>query len=189
MTDGTDRVLASIDEAIDGYVSEDWTVGDDAMRWQPEEPERQASAWANFGYLTEHVIVRPPDEPGNGHVTCGAYPVLEVVDEFQRLLVDRFYARPIWESALDLSWCSWSTAEEELSGEPHWDDSLAASLDRTREGQPEPTALGSSPVLVARTAEAIEKALRSKSEPDPEPLAVNWKVDAGHVSRKRRNRR
>lgn len=38
MTDSTDRVLASIDEAIDGYVSEDWAVSGDAMRWQPEEP-------------------------------------------------------------------------------------------------------------------------------------------------------
>jgi hypothetical protein len=36
MTDNTDRVLASIDEALEGYVSEDWAVSGDAMRWRPD---------------------------------------------------------------------------------------------------------------------------------------------------------
>jgi hypothetical protein len=39
VTDSTDRVLASIDETIDGYVSEDWAVSGDAMRWQAEKPD------------------------------------------------------------------------------------------------------------------------------------------------------
>jgi len=39
VTDSTDKVLVSIDEAIDGYVSEDESVSYDAMRWQPEEPD------------------------------------------------------------------------------------------------------------------------------------------------------
>lgn len=38
MTD-VDRTLAAIDEAIDGYVTWDPAVSDDAMRWAPEEME------------------------------------------------------------------------------------------------------------------------------------------------------
>lgn len=197
MSDSTDRVLASIDEVIDGYVSEDWTVGDDAMRWRPEEPERLTPAWADFAYLPEHVIVRPPDVANEWHTSWGGgYPVLEVVDEFQRLLFDRLYSQPTWistadvdTSMLDLSWCNWSAPEETPDVEPHWDDSLVASMDRTRQGEPEPAVFGPSPVVIARTTEAIEEALRSQAKPEPEPLAVNWKVDAGRVSRKHRNRR
>lgn len=80
MTDSTERVLASIDEILDGYVSEDRTVSDDAMRWRPEEPEQQMvrayiapvgtpldaepSAWTNVGYASSeggHDVFQPSD--------------------------------------------------------------------------------------------------------------------------------
>lgn len=56
MTEPTRRVLASIDDAINGYVSEDDTVSYDAMRWSPEEPQKPnpgRAYWAPPGTLDE----------------------------------------------------------------------------------------------------------------------------------------
>lgn len=42
MTDDTERVLANIHDAIEGYVTWDPETSADAMRWRPEQPERPA---------------------------------------------------------------------------------------------------------------------------------------------------
>jgi hypothetical protein len=63
MSGDTDRVLASIDEAIDGYVRDDWAVSGDAMRWQPDAPETQQHSggdgeWNTLGVLADRGFVR-----------------------------------------------------------------------------------------------------------------------------------
>lgn len=215
MTEGTDRALAAIDEAIDGYVSEDWHVSGDAMRWQPEEPE-QSGKWIAPG---EGWIQSDQVRVGEELLRTMAERLARLFENMRcaeaGVFVQRYVAglseaaddgparqetyagwSDVWQQAFEGAWCT-SVWVDELRVEayrpgnpagiePHWDDSLVASLDRIRERQPERAALASSPVLVTRTSEAIEEALRSQSEPDVEPLTVNWKVDAGHVSRRRR---
>ena len=223
MTDSTDRVLASIDEAIDGYVSEDWTVGDDAMRWRPEEPEQreqgdpwiasevwgqaiQSAASASvvdwFGeYFDEHMALSGFQRAFLNQMYASTTPDFE--SDYARAYRERYAGwSDTWRQTFEGSWCTatWidelrvdgyrpAKAEASSGVEPHWDDSLVASMDRTRQGEPEPAVFGPSPVVIARTTEAIEEALRSHAKPEPEPLTVNWKVDAGRVSGKRRNRR
>jgi hypothetical protein len=41
MTDQTERVLANIDDAIEGYVTNDYDVSADAMRWTPEPADEE----------------------------------------------------------------------------------------------------------------------------------------------------
>jgi hypothetical protein len=189
----TDRVLASIDEAIDGYVSEDWSVGDDAMRWRPEEPEpyragvyfapmgtpaEGSPAWAFLGYLTEDITARLPGEPENRNATWdGASASRVVVDECQMLLVHRFGGLPFWEQALDLSWCNWAPPAEEPEVEPHWDDSLEASLERTRSATPGGSEFWSNPRAVARAGASIDEAMRTELDQSPGPLSATWLVN------------
>ena len=56
MTDDTDRVLASIDDAIDGYVTWDGD-SDDALNWEanPAEPFDEA-AWLQDGYVDDEGV-------------------------------------------------------------------------------------------------------------------------------------
>lgn len=178
MTESTDRVLASIDEAIDGYVSEDWTVGDDAMRWRPEEPEQdeQGDPWIASEVWDQVVRVDVgglvvdwfSEHLGNHMALSG----------FQRTFLNQMYAgaaagepepdyararrgryagwSDAWRQVLDLSWCgpsAWTVddppRDERIwvegyrpaaaalpDPDPHWDDSLHASLNRSIEYQP-----------------------------------------------------
>lgn len=44
MTDVTSRVLADIDDAIEGYITNDYDVSADAMRWTPEPADDDEAA-------------------------------------------------------------------------------------------------------------------------------------------------
>jgi len=87
VTESTDRVLASIGEAIDGYVSEDWAASGDAMRWQPEEPE-QGGPW-----------IAPEVWDQTVRVDVGA----SVVDWFSGHLGRRARRRAHWDGGLSAS--------------------------------------------------------------------------------------
>lgn len=56
-----DETLSAIDAAIEGWNGYDGTVSPDAMRWAPEQPERQwHGARATLTILDEaHVLVEP----------------------------------------------------------------------------------------------------------------------------------
>lgn len=60
MTD-PDETLSAIDAAIDGWADYDDSVSDDAMRWAPEQPERQwQGARPTLTFLDEaHILVEP----------------------------------------------------------------------------------------------------------------------------------
>jgi hypothetical protein len=42
---GPDETLAAIDEAIEGWTGEDYSLSPDAMRWAPEPPEPRTTCW------------------------------------------------------------------------------------------------------------------------------------------------
>jgi hypothetical protein len=73
LSNSTDRVLAAIDEAVDGYITWDPDTSTDAMRWRPEKPTRHAgrvylapegaladgpTGWTELGYTTDGGFAR-----------------------------------------------------------------------------------------------------------------------------------
>jgi hypothetical protein len=77
VTDSTDRVLASIDEAIDGYVSWDPDTSPDAMRWRPDKPAeaRMGRATGTAATPRPRPDARPPCSPPRAYwAPAGALP-------------------------------------------------------------------------------------------------------------------
>jgi hypothetical protein len=166
VTDDTDRVLASIDETIDGYVSEDWAVSGDAMRWQPEAPEQDVVTGAEMTFGVDYTMGDRVADWVSSHLGEG----LELAG-FQRVFLNQMYASTTagesesdhswfrergagwsdaWRQAFDGAWCASGWLDElqnrrvyvegyrpSVQARPQWDDSLHASLNRTVESPPD----------------------------------------------------
>jgi hypothetical protein len=75
MTDSTDRVLASIDEALDGYVSWDPDTSPDAMRWRPDKPAEARMGRATGTAATPRSGARPTCSPPRAYwAPAGTHP-------------------------------------------------------------------------------------------------------------------
>lgn len=131
MTD-TDKVLASIDETLDGYVT--WQGSDDAMEWTAERPSDDEVEEILMAELSPSPLAATLEMWMTS--SGGAQFRLEA---FQRVFLDS------WERA----WCSniplyqlpvrrvyVEASPPEPDPEPRWDDSLHASLRRTVDDPP-----------------------------------------------------